>query len=82
MAQKMWLRSVEREEVPLQQHQRQPQREQHAHDDRGDEPHAPEGLALNVGGRRFERHEAGALRRLVGRRVSMASIGAPSGHLP
>ena len=34
---------------PLQQHQRQPQREQHAHDDHGDEAHAPEGLALNVG---------------------------------
>ena len=33
----------------LQQHQRQSQREQHAHDDHGDEAHAPEGLALNVG---------------------------------
>ena len=33
----------------LQQHQRQPQREQNAHDDHGDEAHAPEGLALNVG---------------------------------
>ena len=33
----------------LQQHQRQPQREQHTHDDHGDEAHAPERLALNVG---------------------------------
>ena len=33
----------------LQQHQRQPEREQHAHDDDGDETHAPERLALNVG---------------------------------
>ena len=33
----------------LQQHQRQPQREQHAHDDHGDEAQAPEWLALNVG---------------------------------
>ncbi len=32
----------------LQQHQRQPQREQHAHDDDGDEAHRAEGLALNV----------------------------------
>ena len=30
----------------LQQHQRQPQREQHAHDDDGDEAHRAEGLAL------------------------------------
>ena len=33
----------------LQQHQRPPQREQHAHDDYGDEAHASERLALNVG---------------------------------
>ncbi len=33
----------------LQQHQRQPQCEQPAHDDHGDEAHRAEGLALNVG---------------------------------
>ena len=33
----------------LQQHQRQPQREQPAHDDDGDEAHRAEGLALYVG---------------------------------
>ncbi len=37
------------DEFPLRHHQRQPHREQHPHDDHGDEAHAPEGLALNVG---------------------------------
>ena len=33
----------------LEQDQRQPQREQQAHDDDGDEAHRAEGLALNIG---------------------------------
>ena len=36
--------SAEREQI----HQRQPQREQHAHDDYGYEAHRAEGLALNL----------------------------------
>ncbi len=44
---KMRRRSVERE--ILQQHQRQPQRKQCAHDDYGYEAHAPKRLAFNVG---------------------------------
>ena len=44
---KMLRRSAERE--ILQPHQRQPQREQCAHDDHAHEAHRAEGLALNVG---------------------------------
>ncbi len=48
MRAKMRHGSVEREQTPLQQHQRQPQREQHAHDEHGDEAHAHEWLALKL----------------------------------
>ena len=44
---KMRRRSANHEQMALQQHQRQPQREQHAYDDHGDEAHRAEGLALN-----------------------------------
>ena len=50
-------RSAERE--ILEQHQRQPQREQRAHDDHGHEAHRAEGLLLNVGHAEEEAEESG-----------------------
>ena len=52
----MRLRVADREQILLQQHQRQPQREQRAHDDHAHEAHLAEGLLLNVGDTEQESH--------------------------
>ena len=50
----------------LQQHQRQPQREDHGHDDHAHEAHRAKGLALNVGDAE-EEADAGVHARRSGR---------------